>query len=114
MAKEKKENKRNNYYLTEEGLKKIKQDLNYLKNVKRKEISERLKEAISYGDLSENFAYQQAKEDQAFLEGKINELEKLINRASVVESKDKDSVHLGNIVTIVEISDDKKKEETFT
>jgi transcription elongation factor GreA len=114
MAKEKKENKRNNYYLTEEGLKKIKQDLNYLKNVKRKEISERLKEAISYGDLSENFAYQQAKEDQAFLEGKINELEKLINRASVVESKDKDKVHLGSIVTIVEISDDKKKEETFT
>ncbi len=114
MTKEKKENKRNNYYLTEEGLKKIKQDLNYLKNVKRKEISERLKEAISYGDLSENFAYQQAKEDQAFLEGKINELEKLINRASVVESKDKDSVHLGNIVTIVEISDNKKEEETFT
>ena len=72
-------------YLTPEDLEKIKKELDYLKKVKRKEIAQRLKEAIAMGDLTENAAYQETKDAQGFLEGKILELEKLIGEAKVVE-----------------------------
>jgi len=72
-------------YLTPEGLEKLKKELDYLKKVKRKEIAEMLKHAASFGDLTENAAYQEAKEAQGFLEGKISELEKLIKEAKIVE-----------------------------
>jgi transcription elongation factor GreA len=72
-------------FLTPENLEKIKKELDYLKKVKRKEIARKLKEAIAMGDLSENAAYQEAKDAQGFLEGKILELEKLIGQAKVVE-----------------------------
>lgn len=73
-------------YLTFQGLKKVKKELSYLKTVERKKIAEKLKHAISFGDLSENFAYHEAKEAQAFLEGKILRLEGIIREAQVVES----------------------------
>ena len=75
-------------YLTPEDLEKIKKELDYLKKVKRKEIAQKLKEAIAMGDLTENAAYQETKDAQGFLEGKILELEKLIGQAQVVEKID--------------------------
>ncbi len=87
-------------YLTKEALEKLKKELEELKTVKRKEIAERLNYTASFGDLSENFAYQQAKEDKAFLEGRILELEQIINNAQVIENKNKDKVEIGSIVTL--------------
>ena len=72
-------------FLTPEDLEKIKKELDYLKKVKRKEIAQRLKEAIAMGDLTENAAYQETKDAQGFLEGKILELENLIGEAKLVE-----------------------------
>ena len=88
-------------YFTPEGLDKLKKELNYLKTVKRREIAERLKHTAAFGDLTENFAYQQTKEDQAFLEGRILELEKIICQAEVVEKKkETKEVQIGSIVTV--------------
>ena len=72
-------------YLTQEGLDKLKKELEYLKKQGRIEMAEQLKEAISFGDLSENAAYDEAKENQAMMEGKILELERLISSARVIK-----------------------------
>lgn len=92
--------------VTKEGLKKLKEELDTLKDVRRKEIAERLKEAISYGDLSENSEYQEAKNDQAFVEGRILELEQMIKNAQIIsekktEAKTKD-VQIGTSVTVLD------------
>jgi transcription elongation factor GreA len=89
-------------YLTKEGLEKLKQELDHLKKEERIKIAEELKEAISFGDLSENAAYDEAKENQAFLEGKIAELEKLINNAKVIEESNGNQgwVKVGSYVTV--------------
>jgi transcription elongation factor GreA len=87
-------------YLTKEGLKKVKKELDYLKKVKRKEIAETLKQAASFGDLSENFAYQQAKEDQAMLEKRILELEDIIRSSKIIEKKSSGKVEIGSVVTV--------------
>ncbi|MDD5569381.1 MAG: transcription elongation factor GreA [Candidatus Pacebacteria bacterium] len=88
-------------YLTKEGLEKLKQELEHLKKEERIKIAEELKEAISFGDLSENAAYDEAKENQAFLEGKISELEKLVSSAKVItESENKGWVQVGSFVTL--------------
>jgi transcription elongation factor GreA len=68
-------------YLTKEGLEKLKNELHQLETVGRKEMAERLKHAISFGDLSENAAYDEAREAQGFLEGKILELKGIISSA---------------------------------
>lgn len=88
--------------ITEEGLKNLKEELEFLKNDRRKQVAERLKEAISYGDLSENSEYQEAKEEQAFLEGKINDLEKQVQNAQVVKESEikKNIVHIGSAVVL--------------
>jgi len=89
-------------YFTSEGLEKLKKELNYLKTIKRKEIAERLKNAISFGDLRENFAYQQAKEEQSFLEGRILELEKIISQAKVIKKKKiSKKIEVGSIVWLL-------------
>ncbi len=75
------------HYITAEGLKKIKAELQQLKTVKRKEISERIKEAKELGDLSENAEYVDAKDEQSFAEGQILELEELIKNASVIQDQ---------------------------
>ncbi len=91
-------------YLTSEGFEQFKKELKYLKTIGRKEIAERIKHAASFGDLKENFAYHQAKEDQAFLEGKILELTSIIREAKIIEKpkngEEKDKVQIGSIVTI--------------
>lgn len=90
--------------VTKEGLKKLQDELEELKGSKRKEVAERLKEAISYGDLSENSEYQEAKTEQAFIEGRILELEQMIKNAKIISgsktsSKGKD-IQIGTTVTI--------------
>ncbi|TSC57283.1 MAG: transcription elongation factor GreA [Candidatus Peregrinibacteria bacterium Greene0416_62] len=91
--------------VTKEGLKKLKEELEYLKTVRRKEMAQRLKEAISYGDLSENSEYEEAKNEQAFVEGRILELEQKIKNAKIISEKkvdtkrDKD-IDIGTTVTV--------------
>ncbi len=97
--------------LTEEGLKKLKEELKYLKTDKRREVSERLKEAISHGDLSENAAYEEAKEAQSFLEGRIRELENTINSAEIIEKKKDGRVNIGSKVLL---KDGRGEEEEYT
>jgi transcription elongation factor GreA len=72
--------------ISKEALERFKKELEYLKNVKRREIAEELRHAISFGDLKENAAYHEAKDAQAFLEGKIIELDRIIKESVVIES----------------------------
>ena len=86
--------------ITKQGFDKIKEELNYLKSVKRKEIAEELKQAISFGDLSENAAYEEAKKAQGFLEGKILELEQLVKTCKIVEKNGSGWVQIGSTVLL--------------
>jgi transcription elongation factor GreA len=88
--------------LTPEAYEKLKKELEYLKTEGRREIAERLKHTASFGDLTENFAYQQAKEDQGFLERKIAELESILNDAVIITNRgNKKVVDIGSVVTIL-------------
>jgi transcription elongation factor GreA len=90
-------------YLTPEGAKKLKEELTDLKGPQRKALAKRLRDAIQMGDLSENADYHKAKEDQAFLEGRIQELEYVLSNAEVVENKGKrDEVRVGLKITVKE------------
>ena len=90
-------------YLTEDGAAKLKAELEELKGVKRPDIAKRLRSAIQMGDLSENADYHKAKEDQAFLEGRIQHIEYLLRNAVIIDDKPStDVVGLGNRVTIQE------------
>lgn len=102
--------------ITKEGLEKLKEELNFLKEVKRKEVAERLKEAISYGDLSENAEYEEAKNEQAFVEGRILEIEEKIKYAKLIDEKIKKGVlvQLGSKVVIQNLSSKTKTEEEYT
>ncbi|MEA3453247.1 MAG: transcription elongation factor GreA [Patescibacteria group bacterium] len=88
-------------YLTLEGFEKLKKELYHLKTVERKKLAKRLKLAISFGDLSENFAYKEAKESQGFLEGKISELQQTIASAEIIKRQSKSKfVIMGSMVTV--------------
>jgi transcription elongation factor GreA len=103
--------------ITKEGLEKLKEELNYLKEVKRKEVAERLKEAISYGDLSENAEYEEAKNEQAFVEGRILELEEKVKYAKIIDEKAHTKgaiVQLGSKVIIQNLSSKTKVDEEYT
>jgi transcription elongation factor GreA len=90
-------------YLTAEGEAKLKAELEELKGPRRQELSVRLRSAIQMGDLSENADYHQAKEDQGFLEGRIQELEHLLRNVVTIEKNtSKDIVGVGSHVTIQE------------
>lgn len=96
-------NSDNVVYVTEEGLQKIKEELQFLVTERREEISERLEVAISHGDLSENADYDYAKSEQAFVEGRIKDLEDSLRRAKIIEYHGKtDKVRVGSMVTVVE------------
>ena len=88
--------------LTDEGLKKLREELNELKNVRRKEITEKIKTARGFGDLSENSEYDEAKNEQAMVEARIAELEEQIKNATVLsdEELDNDVVNIGNRVKV--------------
>ncbi len=93
--------------LTADGLKKLQEKLDYLKGERRKEVAERLKAAIALGDLSENSEYDDAKNEQAFLEGEILELEESIRNARIIEaSADSNTVSLGCQVVLKDIEFD--------
>lgn len=98
--------------MTREGKDKLEQELEYLKTVKRKEVVERIKIARSFGDLSENSEYDSAKEEQAFVEGRVTTLENMIRNARIIEGEaDLSSVSLGRTVTFTELPDG--DEETY-
>lgn len=87
------------YYLTAEGVKKLKEELVDLTSNQRHKIAARLKEAKEYGDLSENTAWDDAKDQQAFLEGRISEVENILKHASVIQTpKSGGTVNLGSTV----------------
>ena len=89
-------------YLTREGEKKMRAELAELTGPRREELSKRLRSAIQMGDLSENADYHKAKEDQAFLEGRIQEIEGVLRTAVIVEKTSTDVVTVGNKVTVQE------------
>lgn len=101
--------------LTKEGLQKLEDELDYLKSQKRKEVSERIKIAIGFGDLSENAEYDEAKNEQAQVEERIYKLEQMIAKAEIIDDSkiDKSKVHVGSVVTILDLEEDEKVEYTI-
>ena len=91
--------KRNEY------LKKLEEKLEKLKSVRRIEVAERIKQAIDFGDISENSEYEDAKNEQAFIEGEILTLEKMLRNSQIIEDdkSNKDTVALGNTVVIKDL-----------
>lgn len=99
------------HIISPEGYKKLQEELDHLVNVKRKEIADRIEKAKELGDLSENAEYHEAKDAQAFNEGRISEINNLLKNVRVVEgSNSKGKVSMGSTVTIT----DGKKEKTYT
>jgi len=89
-------------YLTPEGEKKLKAELAELTGPRREELAIRLRSAIQMGDLSENADYHKAKEDQGFLEGRIQEIEAVLRTAVIIEKTNSDVVTVGSQVTVQE------------
>ena len=97
----KNKNMDNQYYLTQQGLKKLKEELNDLKTTKRKEVAYRIQQAKEFGDLSENAEYQEAKNEQAFMEGRIAELNYMLKNAIIIkETKSTGIVKIGSKIKI--------------
>ncbi|HEY5530388.1 MAG TPA: transcription elongation factor GreA [Candidatus Anoxymicrobiaceae bacterium] len=96
--------------LTEEGRKKLTEELADLKNVKRREVAERLKNAISYGDLSENSEYDDAKNEQARVEHRIDQIETMLTKAKIIDRRHVTTkeVGIGSLVEIKRVSASKK------
>ena len=103
------------FIMTYEGVKKLEEELEYLKTVKRKEITEKIKVALGYGDLSENSEYDEAKNDQAFTEGRIIQLENMLKNAVVVDESEipKDKISVGSIVKVMDYEFDEEVEYTI-
>ena len=91
-------------YVTRDGLKKLEEELEYLRTVKRAEVAQRLHDAMGEGDIDENAEYDDAKNEQAFVEGRILTLENMLKNAVIIDEQQAhhDEVTLGAIVTIVE------------
>ena len=95
-------------YLTKEGLENLKEELRVLETEKTKEVSEKLKAAIEQGDLSENAAYDAAREEQGLLESKIRELRSMISQAKIISGKSNGKIEIGT--TVILSSKDGKEE----
>ena len=106
-------NPQKKYYMTPEGVKKLEDEVEYYKTVKRKEITEKIKVALSFGDLSENAEYDEAKNDQAFVEGKIAQLEAMLRNAVIIDESqiDNETVNMGCKVKVKDYDFD--EEVTF-
>ncbi len=91
--------------LTQQGLKKLEEELDHLKSVKRREVAERIKVAIGYGDISENSEYEDAKNEQAFIEGRIITLEKMLRNARIINDDEVDvnTVGIGSKVVLEDV-----------
>lgn len=101
--------------LTKDGLEKLENELEHLRTVKRKEIAARIKEAISYGDITDNSEYEDAKNEQAFIEGRIITLEKMLRRARILDKSDNDdlNISLGSTVKLKDVNAGKDVEYTI-
>ncbi|MCF0156512.1 MAG: transcription elongation factor GreA [Veillonella sp.] len=100
--------------LTAEGLKKLEEELAYYKSVRRIEVAERIKTAIEYGDISENSEYDDAKNEQAFIEGHIVELENKINTAKIIDgTATKGKVSVGSKVKVLDTEYNEELEYTI-
>lgn len=99
--------------LTEEGLKKVQEELNYLKRVKRTEIAEKIRNAVTFGEIAENAEYNSVKNEQSFIEGRILALEKIIENYELIDkAENPDCVLLGSDVLVKDTTN--KKECKFT
>lgn len=102
-------------FFTPEGLEKIENEIEYLKTVRRKEVSERIKVALGYGDLSENSEYDEAKNEQAQVEERIAKLEMMVRNAKIIDEKDlnTDVVNVGSSVKVRELETMEEDEYTI-
>lgn len=100
---------RKSYIMTYEGVKKTEEELNYLKTIKRREITNKIKSALQYGDLSENSEYEEAKNEQAFLEGKISQLENILKNVIIIDENEIDDKTV-NVGSIVKVKDEESNE----
>jgi len=93
------------FILTAEGLKKIEQKFDHLKSVRRREVAERIKQAIEFGDISENSEYEDAKNEQAFIEGEIITLEKMLRNSKLIDEDEigTDIVSIGATVVLKDL-----------
>ena len=100
------------FMLTEEGLKQREEELEYLKSVKRKDIADKIKVALSFGDLSENSEYDEAKNEQAQVESRILELETMLKNAVIIDESDlsTDVVKIGGKVKLVDLDSGEEEE----
>ncbi|MDP2945046.1 MAG: transcription elongation factor GreA [Atribacterota bacterium] len=99
--------------LTEEGLKKVQEELNYLKRVKRTEIAEKIRNAVTFGEIAENAEYNSVKNEQSFIEGRILALEKIIENYELIDKEENpDCVLLGSDVLVKDTKN--KKEYKYT
>lgn len=98
--------------LTYDGLKKLEEELEFLKSVKRREVAERIKQALSFGDISENSEYDEAKNEQAHLEGRIVQVENMLKNAKVIDEDEVNTevVSLGSKVLIKDMQEDDEVE----
>jgi len=98
--------------VTDEGLKKLQEELEYLKTTKRKEVVESIRVALSFGDLSENSEYDEAKTEQGKTESRIQELEEMLKHVKVISEHDvkTDVVNVGNVVKVLDIDFDEEIE----
>lgn len=101
---------KNVVYLTQEGLDELKKELDELINIKRPENVQAIKEARALGDLSENAEYDAARNEQAQIEARIKQLEKMLENVSIIEDVKTDKVTIGNTVSIKYIEDDEEDE----
>ena len=94
--------------LTYEGLKKLEEELEFLKGAKRREVAERIKQALSFGDISENSEYDEAKNEQAHLEGRIAQIETMLKHVKLIDEDEvnTESVSLGSKVKLLDIDFD--------
>jgi len=101
-------------FLTKEGFEKLQDELDYLRTGKRQEVADRLHEAMEGGELIENAEYEAAKNEQAFVEGRIQELEMLLATARVIEDNKRRKVDTIQVGATVTIQEDGFEEETYT
>ena len=104
---------KNTVYLTEEGLEELKKELDNLINVRRPENIIAIKEARALGDLSENAEYDAARNEQAQIEGRIKQLEKMLENVSIISEVSKDKVGIGNTVAIKYVDEDDDEIEEY-
>ncbi len=103
------------YKITSARLKELEEELNYLKTTREKEVAEQIKEARSFGDLSENSEYDEAKNEQAKLYGRIAEVENILANAVIIEENDEPAGHvgLGCKVRVLDLDTDEEEEYTI-